>query len=143
MVVDGKGGGGPVVFGRTSLRWRDGLIAHKAADDGPVLVPFGDEDLLRRFQRESVIPRDANVDQLATGFVAAVQGGYLLAQTSRDIAPLASAVDMAIGLLRLLAASIPNSRVPTPVGRIIFPFSLESIRICGVANDSELSSFDA
>lgn len=101
---------------RDLQRWRDGLIAHKAADDGRYGCPLGAltsavseqdpvaraklhelftvwqelfEDLLRRFQRESVIPRDADVEQLATGFVAAVQGGYLLAQTSRDVTPLA------------------------------------------------------
>jgi TetR/AcrR family transcriptional regulator, transcriptional repressor for nem operon len=61
------------------------------------------EDLLRRFQREGVIPKDADVAQLATGFVAAVQGGYLLAQTSRDVMPMVSAIDMAITHLHLLA----------------------------------------
>ena len=61
------------------------------------------EDLLRRFQQEGVIPRDVDVDQLATGFVAAIQGGYLLAQTSRDVAPMAAAIDMAITHLHLLA----------------------------------------
>jgi hypothetical protein len=60
------------------------------------------EDLLRRFQRDGLIPQDADVAQLATGFVAAVQGGYLLAQTSRDVAPMASAIDMAINHLTLL-----------------------------------------
>jgi hypothetical protein len=61
------------------------------------------EDLLGRFQREGVIPQGADVAQLATGFVAAIQGGYLLAQTSRDVAPMASAIDMAIAHLQLLA----------------------------------------
>jgi hypothetical protein len=42
------------------------------------------------------------VAQLATGFVAAVQGGYLLAQTSRDVTPMATAIDMAITPLHLL-----------------------------------------
>jgi hypothetical protein len=42
------------------------------------------------------------VAQLATGLVAAVQGGYLLAQTSRDVTPMASAIDMAIAHLSLL-----------------------------------------
>jgi hypothetical protein len=60
------------------------------------------EDLLRRFQKEDVIPQDADVAQLATGFVAAVQGGYLLAQTARDVAPMASAINMAITHLHLL-----------------------------------------
>jgi hypothetical protein len=60
-------------------------------------------DLIRRFQRDGVIPQDADVIQLATGFVAAVQGGYLLAQTSRDVRPMASAIDMAMAHLKLLA----------------------------------------
>jgi hypothetical protein len=61
------------------------------------------EDLLRRFQQEGVIPQDADVTQLAIGFVATIQGGYLLSQTSRDVAPMASAIDMAITHLQLLA----------------------------------------
>jgi AcrR family transcriptional regulator len=60
------------------------------------------EDVIRRFQQEGSIPGDADVHQLATGFVAAVQGGYLLAQTSLDVAPMAAALDMAIEHLRLL-----------------------------------------
>ncbi|HET6166490.1 MAG TPA: TetR family transcriptional regulator C-terminal domain-containing protein [Marmoricola sp.] len=63
------------------------------------------EDVIRRFQQAGTIPQDADVDQLATGFVAAVQGGYLLAQTSRDIAPMAAAIDMAIEHVRLLGTA--------------------------------------
>jgi AcrR family transcriptional regulator len=63
------------------------------------------EDVIRRFQQDGLLPEDADVDQLATGFVAAVQGGYLLAQTSRDVAPMAAAIDMAIDHLRLLGRS--------------------------------------
>jgi TetR/AcrR family transcriptional repressor of nem operon len=111
-------------------RWRDALVEHNALQDGRYGCPLGSlanevsdqdsvarrklhdlfmawqelfEDLLRRFQREGVIPPDADVAQLATGFVAAVQGGYLLAQTSRDLTPMASAIDMAIAHLNLLA----------------------------------------
>ena len=61
------------------------------------------EDLLHRFQRDGVIPQDADVAQLATGFMAAIQGGYLLAQTSRDVTPMATAIDMSIAHLHLLA----------------------------------------
>lgn len=61
------------------------------------------EDLLRRFQQDGVIPQDADVDKLATGFIAAVQGGYLLAQTSRDVTPMATAIDVSIAHLQLLA----------------------------------------
>lgn len=60
-------------------------------------------DLLRRFQQDGLIPEDADADQLATGFIAALQGGYLLAQTSRDVAPMATALDVSIAHLHLLA----------------------------------------
>jgi hypothetical protein len=70
----------------------------------PVMMrPHGIGDLLRRFQRDGVIPDNADVGQLATGLVAVVQGGYLLAQTARDVAPMASAIDTAIAHLSLLA----------------------------------------
>lgn len=111
-------------------RWRDALVNRNALQDGRYGCPLGSlanevsdqdavarrklhdlflawqelfEDLLCRFQREGVIPRNADVAQLATGFVAAIQGGYLLAQTSRDVRPMASAIDMAITHLTLLA----------------------------------------
>jgi AcrR family transcriptional regulator len=60
------------------------------------------EDLLRRFQDADLIPRGVDVDELSTGLLAAVQGGYLLAQTSRDATPLAAAIDMALARLRTL-----------------------------------------
>ena len=60
------------------------------------------EDLLRRFQTEGLIPQEADVSQLATGLLAAVQGGYLLAQTSRDFTPMAAAIDMALAHLHRL-----------------------------------------
>jgi hypothetical protein len=61
------------------------------------------EDLVRRFQAAGLIPRHADVTQLAIGLLAAVQGGYLLAQTSRDVAPMAAAIDMAIAHLHALS----------------------------------------
>jgi len=111
-------------------RWRNALVQNNALQEGRYGCPLGSlanevsdqdsvargklhdlfmawqelfEDLLGRFQREGVIPQDADVAQLATGFVAAVQGGYLLAQTSRDVTPMASAIDVAIAHLHLLA----------------------------------------
>ena len=111
-------------------RWRDALIARNALQDGRYGCPLGslanevaDQDslaraklndlftawqelfdgVLRRFQADGVLPPDVDVAQLATGFVAAVQGGYLLAQTARDVAPMASAIDMAIAHVQLLA----------------------------------------
>lgn len=111
-------------------RWRDALVEHNAVNEGRYGCSLGSlanevsdqdslardklhelfatwqelfEDLLRRFQRDGIIPPNADVTQLATGFVAAVQGGYLLAQTSRDVTPMASAIDMAVTHLDLLA----------------------------------------
>jgi TetR/AcrR family transcriptional repressor of nem operon len=111
-------------------RWRDALVEHNSLQDGRYGCALGSlanevsdhdsvarmklhdlfmawqelfEDLLRRFQKDGVIPQDADVAQLATGFVAAVQGGYVLAQTARDVTPMASAINMAITHLQLLA----------------------------------------
>jgi TetR/AcrR family transcriptional repressor of nem operon len=110
-------------------RWRDALVARNALQEGRYGCPLGSlanevseqdsvartklydlftawqelfEDLLHRFQRDGVIRQDADVPRLATAFVAAVQGGYLLAQTSRDVTPMAAAIDMAIAHLNLL-----------------------------------------
>jgi len=95
-------------------RWRDALVERNALQQGRYGFPLGSlanefsdqdsiartklqdlfgawhelfEGVLRRFQQDGVIPQGTDVAQLATGFVAAVQGGYLLAQTSRDVTP--------------------------------------------------------
>lgn len=111
--------------------WRDAMVANSALQDGRYGCSLGSlanevadhddaarqtldrlfaawqelfEGVIARLRDEHVIDiRDADTDQLATGFVAAVQGGYLLAQTSRNATPMASAIDMAIGHLELLA----------------------------------------
>lgn len=59
-------------------------------------------ELLHRFQNDGLSSPEADTARLATGFVAAVQGGYLLAQASKDVAPMATAIDMSIAHLRLL-----------------------------------------
>ncbi|MFE4468096.1 TetR/AcrR family transcriptional regulator [Leifsonia sp. NPDC056824] len=111
-------------------RWRDAIVETNALQDGRYGCALGslanevaDNDwvarlklnelfdawielfrvVLRRFQEERIIPPSVDVEQLAIGFVAAVQGGYLLAQTARDVAPMASAIDMAIAHLELLS----------------------------------------
>lgn len=110
-------------------RWRDALIENNALQEGRYGCSLGSlanevadqdsiarqklhdlfaawqelfEDLLRRFQEARLIPQEADVSQLATGLLAAVQGGYLLAQTSRDVTPMASAIDMALAHLHTL-----------------------------------------
>jgi TetR/AcrR family transcriptional repressor of nem operon len=115
-------------------RWRDAIVARNALEHGRYGCPLGSlanevseqdavartklhdlflawqelfEDVLRSFQRDGLIPQDADLEGLATGFVAAVQGGYLLAQTSRDVAPMAAAIDLAISHLELLGSGTP------------------------------------
>jgi TetR/AcrR family transcriptional repressor of nem operon len=110
-------------------RWRDALVENNALQEGRYGCSLGSlanevadqdsiareklhdlfaawqelfEDLLRRFQKAGLIPQEADVSQLATGLLAAVQGGYLLAQTSRDVTPMASAIDMALAHLHML-----------------------------------------
>ncbi|MDW5328790.1 TetR/AcrR family transcriptional regulator [Plantactinospora sp. KLBMP9567] len=110
-------------------RWRDALVENNALQEGRYGCPLGSlanevadqdsiarkrlldlfsawqelfEDLLRRFQKAGLIPQEADVSQLATGLLAAVQGGYLLAQASRDVTPMASAIDMTLAHLQTL-----------------------------------------
>jgi len=110
-------------------RWRDALVENNALQAGRYGCSLGSlanevadqdsiarkklhdlfaawqelfEDLLRRFQKAGLIPQETDVSQLATGLLAAVQGGYLLAQTSRDVTPMASAIDMALAHLHTL-----------------------------------------
>jgi len=110
-------------------RWRDALVEKNALQEGRYGCMLGSlanevadqdsiarkqlrdlfaawqelfDDLLRRFQKAGRIPQEADVSQLATGLLAAVQGGYLLAQTARDVTPMASAIDMAVAHLQML-----------------------------------------
>jgi TetR/AcrR family transcriptional repressor of nem operon len=118
-------------------RWRDAVVENNALHGGRYGCPLGSlanevsdqdaiarlklhdlfmawqelfEDVLRRFQQDGVIPQDADAARLATGLVAAVQGGYLLAQTSLDVTPMATAIDMAIAYLQLLALEQGDGR---------------------------------
>lgn len=111
-------------------RWRDAIVHDNAMHDGRYGCSLGslanevaDQDavarakldelfatwqelfaeVLERLQRDGVLPPDADIARLATGFVAVVQGGYLLAQTARDVTPMATSIDMAITHLELLA----------------------------------------
>jgi TetR/AcrR family transcriptional repressor of nem operon len=113
-------------------RWRDALVETNALHDGRYGCTLGSfanevadqdaiarrqlrdlfaawhelfEDLLRRFQQTGLIPQQADVPRLATALLAAVQGGYLLAQTARDVTPMASAIDMSIAHLQMLNES--------------------------------------
>lgn len=112
-------------------RWRDALVQNNALRHGAYGCALGtlasevsDQDdlarralshlftewqallagVLRRLQDDGALPAEASADQLATGLMAAVQGGYLLAQTERDVAPMATAIDVALAHIESLAA---------------------------------------
>lgn len=53
-------------------------------------------DVLRRLRDSGALSAQASIDQLSTGLMGAVQGGYLLAQTARDATPMATSIDMAL-----------------------------------------------
>jgi TetR/AcrR family transcriptional repressor of nem operon len=59
---------------------------------------------LRRLQDGGALPPEASIDQLATGLMAALQGGYMLAQTARDVTPMATSIDMALAHIESLSA---------------------------------------
>jgi TetR/AcrR family transcriptional repressor of nem operon len=60
---------------------------------------------LARMIDEGVLRPDADPELLATGLMAALQGGYLLAQTARDVAPMQIALDMAVAHVKSFAAA--------------------------------------
>jgi TetR/AcrR family transcriptional repressor of nem operon len=60
-------------------------------------------DGLERMRASGVLRPDADPNRLATGLMAALQGGYLLAQVARDLTPMRVALDMAIDSVRAYA----------------------------------------
>lgn len=60
---------------------------------------------LERMKQKHVLPHDADPAALATGIMAALQGGYLLAELAHDPGPMRVAVDMAFDRVRLCAGS--------------------------------------
>jgi TetR/AcrR family transcriptional repressor of nem operon len=53
-------------------------------------------DALERMRDGGVLRTDINSSNLATGLLAAVEGGYLLSQTAHDPRPMQTALNMAI-----------------------------------------------
>jgi len=121
-------------------RWRDALIQCAALQDGAygcalgnLVIEVADQDdqartslsqhfanwegLLangfRRMIEDGVLPSDADPDALATGLMAALQGGYLLAQAEHDVAPMATALDMALAHIE----SLTEAAADWPAGR--------------------------
>ncbi|HEX5403689.1 MAG TPA: TetR/AcrR family transcriptional regulator [Pseudonocardiaceae bacterium] len=59
-------------------------------------------DGLRRMQANGSLQPTADPDTLATGLLAALQGGYLLADTAHDVRPMEIALDMALDQVKTL-----------------------------------------
>jgi AcrR family transcriptional regulator len=66
---------------------------------------------LRRMQDRGELNAEADVAELATGVVAALQGGLILAQAARSEKPLRAALDLAVGRVALAA---DMARPPAP-----------------------------
>ena len=71
-------------------------------------------DRLRAIRGDAARPHDAELADLATTLLAALQGGLLLAQTMRSTRPLELALDAAIDRV---AARLPSSRRARPGSR--------------------------
>jgi TetR/AcrR family transcriptional repressor of nem operon len=118
-------------------RWRDALVQNNALRHGAYGCSLGtlasevsdNDDLaretlsqlfgewrellagvLRRLQDNGVLSSEASVEQLSTGLMGAVQGGYLLAQTARDVTPMATSIDMALAHIESLSARTSQTR---------------------------------
>lgn len=112
-------------------RWRDAVLKRNALRGGAYGCELGslaneladqDEDArtalaghfktwegllaagLERMRQNGALRPEADPQKLATGIMAALQGGYLLAQTARDSTPMAIALDMALDHVRAYAA---------------------------------------
>jgi len=57
-------------------------------------------DGLRRMLDKGSLKPDADPDELAIGLMAALQGGYLLAQTAGNVRPMEVALDMALDQIK-------------------------------------------
>ncbi|MDX3354364.1 TetR/AcrR family transcriptional regulator [Streptomyces sp. ME01-24h] len=122
-------------------RWRDALLENSGLRNGAYGCPLGslaselaDQDEqarkalarhfdtwegllhtgLQRMKDSGVLRADADAAELATGLMAALQGGYLLAQTAQDVRPMRIALDMAIGHIK--ACAMPAGDADPPGG---------------------------
>jgi TetR/AcrR family transcriptional regulator, transcriptional repressor for nem operon len=115
------------------VRWRNALIAANALQNGAYGCALGsmasevadhDEqarvmlaDLfrnwegliaagLRRMQDKGTLTSSADPEQLAIGLMAALQGGYLLANTAHDVKPMEISLDLALDHLKSCLAEV-------------------------------------
>ncbi|SDJ24093.1 hypothetical protein SAMN05421874_101168 [Nonomuraea maritima] len=61
---------------------------------------------LARIRESGELAADADPERLATGLMAALQGGLLLARTTRDVRRLEVALDTALGYVRAHAVTL-------------------------------------
>jgi TetR/AcrR family transcriptional repressor of nem operon len=60
-------------------------------------------DALERLREHGTLSADTDTDKLATGLLAALQGGYVLAQNAHSSQPMADALDMALDRINSFA----------------------------------------
>lgn len=109
------------------VRWKDALVQRNALQNGAygcvlgsIAAEVSDQDEvartalaatfdeweglieagLRRMQDTGTLAADAHPRKLAVGLMAALQGGYLLAQAAHDVTPMEIALDMALEHVR-------------------------------------------
>ncbi|MGW5590728.1 TetR/AcrR family transcriptional regulator [Streptomyces sp. NPDC003857] len=117
-------------------RWRDVLVERSALRNGAYGCPLGslaseladqDEEARKamarhfatwealleagfaRMRDSGVLRADVDAGWLATGLMAALQGGYLLAQTAQNVEPMRIALDMAIAHVKTYAPPAANA----------------------------------
>lgn len=121
-------------------RWRDRLIALNEQDArgcplGRLASELADRDPAARaaltagfarwqhqlaagleaMRERGALEQDADPQALALGLLAAVQGGLLLAQATRSVAPLRMALDLALDSVEARTASPAATRTPARV----------------------------
>jgi AcrR family transcriptional regulator len=114
-------------------RWRDAILQRASLPDGghgraigSLAAELADRDQearsmlakyferwekllaegLTRMRASGALRPDADPEKLATFLVAALQGGYLLAQTAHSTEPMKQTLDMAIGHVRTFLSSV-------------------------------------
>ena len=85
---------------------RTSLSEHFATWEGLLAAGF------RRMHDDGILSASADPDALATGLMAALQGGYLLAQADHDVAPMATALDMALDHIESLTSRPTKTATP-------------------------------
>ncbi|MFD3405389.1 hypothetical protein ACFWUU_32195 [Kribbella sp. NPDC058693] len=67
-------------------------------------------ETLARLRELGVLTNDADPQKLGTGLLAALQGGYVLAQNAQNSQPMADALDMALDRIEAFANLLREER---------------------------------